>query len=357
MHIVVILLIIFAAALVPIFSARGLPDNLDILPIRTATPSTPTPTPVAISIPSSKLLNTNYHVFQSFNNCGPAALSMALRFYNIVVSQQELGNALRPYQNPQGDNDDKSTTLAEMAEKAKDYGLIPYHRPLGNAELVKQFIAADIPVITRTWLKPADDIGHYRVVKGYEESTKEFIQDDSLQGKNLRYTYSEFNVLWEKFSYEYLVLVPPEKDSRARQILGINSDPKAAWQSAVKYAEDQLLKEPNNIYVRFNLSVALYYVGNYQRSVTEFEKIEAQLPFRTLWYQIEPIQAYYELGNYDRVFSITEKILNNHNRAFSELYVIRGDIYRKQNNNDRAREEYAKAVEYNRSFADKVPVI
>src|SRR3972149_669531 len=100
-----------------------------------------TPTPTLNPPPTSKILSGNYHVFQSFNNCGPAALSMALSHYGITVSQQELGLALRPYQNPQGDNDDKSVTLEGLAEKAKEYNLIPYHRPNGNMEMVKHAIA------------------------------------------------------------------------------------------------------------------------------------------------------------------------------------------------------------------------
>ena len=161
------------------------PESLIINPTTSLSPTLP-------PIPSQKILLTKYHIFQTFNNCGPAALSMTLRFYGINVSQTELGNALRPYQIAGGDNDDKSVTLEELAEKSKEYGFTPYHRPMGNPEIVKQFIANDIPVITRTLTKPNEDIGHYRVVKGYDETAGTFIQDDSLQNKNLEYSYKEF---------------------------------------------------------------------------------------------------------------------------------------------------------------------
>ena len=313
---------------------------------------TTAPVPTLPPIPSQKILLTDYHIFQTFNNCGPAALSMALRFYGINVSQAELGNALRPYQVAGGDNDDKSVTLEELAEKSKEYGFIPYHRPMGNPEIVKQFIANDMPVITRTLTKPNEDIGHYRVVKGYDEATGTFIQDDSLQNKNLEYSYEEFNEIWKKFNYEYLVLAPKEKQEIAEKILGKNKDAKTAWQSAVGNSENELANNPNDIYARFNLSVAYYNVGNYEGSTREFERVEGLLPFRTLWYQIEPIQAYYELGNYDRVFAITDKILNNYNRAFSELYILRGKIYQNQGDIDAARAEYEKAGFYNSSLKE-----
>lgn len=313
---------------------------------------TPVPSPILPSVPNRKILATDYHIFQSFNNCGPAALSMALRFYGINVSQAELGNALRPYQIPGGDNDDKSVTLEELAEKSKEYGFIPFHRPMGNPQLVKQFIANDMPVITRTWTAPSEDIGHYRVIKGYDETFGIFIQDDSLQNKNLEYTFADFNEIWKKFNYEYLVLVPQEKQKLAEQILGENSNEKITWQNAVENSENEILSSPNDIYARFNLSVALYNIQDYKRSAEEFEKVENLLPFRTLWYQIEPIKAYYELGNYDRVFLITDRILNNFNRAFSELYILRGKIYQKQGNIQAARSEFERAVFYNSNLEE-----
>lgn len=322
-------------------------NNLSHVPQSPTQTPTPTPKFVLNNPEITKTLNNDYHVFQTFNNCGPAALSMALSYYGINETQQNLGQDLRPYQNPQGDNDDKSVTLEELAEKSKEYGFIPYHRPNGNIEIIKLFITYDIPVIARTLTKANVDIGHYRIVKGYDDQTNEIIQDDSLQNKNLRFSYSDFNTLWKQFNYEYLVLVPIDKVKIAEQILEEDKDEKIAWRKAVQNSENELLENPNDTYARFNLSVALYSVSEYQKSVEEFEKVENLLPFRTLWYQIEPILAYYELGNYDRVFEITDRVLSNYNRAFSELYLIRGNIYKNQGNITAARSEFQKAVFYN----------
>lgn len=298
--------------------------------------------------PVTKILPGGIHVFQSFNNCGPAALSMALSYYGIQETQAVLGQSLRPYQVAGGDNDDKSVTLEELAEKSKEYGFVPYHRPNGNIDLIKLFITYDIPIIARTWLKPNEDIGHYRVIKGYDQN--QIIQDDSLQGKNLYYSYDDFNIIWKKFNFEYLVLVPVEKKEIAEAILAEDFDPKKSWEKAVENAKTQLQENPEDIYTRFNLSVAYYNIGDYQKSVEEFEKVESRLPFRTLWYQIEPIKAYFELENYDRVFEITNRVLSYHNRSFSELYLIRGEIYLKQGQKDLAKSEFEKAYFYNKNL-------
>ena len=68
-----------------------------------------------------------------------------------------------------------------------------------------------------------------------------------------------------------------------------------------------------------------------------------------LWYQIEPILAYNKLGEEEKVLEITSAILNNHNRAFSELYQLRGRIYMKRGDLDTARGEFEKALYYNKN--------
>lgn len=317
----------------------------------------PTPTVTLTPLPEKILLSNDYHIFQSFNNCGPAAFSMALSYYGISASQETLGETLRPYQIPGGNNDDKSVTLDELEEKSKEYGLVPFHRPAGTPETIKRFLAAGIPVITRTWLHTGEDIGHYRIIKGYDDTTSEFIQDDSLQGKNLRYSYDEFDELWQAFSYEYLVLVPKEKEKLAKTILGDNADEKISWEKALQLSRTQATAEPESVYPVFNEVVALTRLGRFEEATRSFESIENRLSFRMLWYQIEPIIAYQKIKNYDKVFAMTDAILNNQNRAFSELYFIRGQMYEEQGDSELAKAEYEKAALYNRNFKPAIDAL
>lgn len=320
--------------------------------------SSPSPPPIQlITPPEVKILPNTYHIFQSFNNCGPASLSMALSYFDINVSQTILGQELRPYQVAGGDNDDKSVTLSEMAKKGEEYGLLSYHRPNGNFDIIKKFIAYDIPILTRTWTKPAEDVGHFRLIKGYDQTSNEIIQDDSLQGKNLRYSVDDFDTLWKKFNYEYLVLVPKDKKEIAEAILEKNLDEEYAWKEAVKISNAQLEQNPDDFYAGFNLSVAYFHLKDYRKSTKEFEKVESRLPFRTLWYQIEPIKSYFELGDYERVFQITEKVLNYYNRAFSELYLLRGESHLKLGEKEKARLEFEKAVLYNKNLKEAIDAL
>jgi tetratricopeptide (TPR) repeat protein len=324
----------------------------NVSPVVTAVTGSLAPAPTLLPLPSSKIIENDYQIFQTFNNCGPAALSMALSYHGIDKSQLELGLNLRPYQNPQGDNDDKSVTLDELAKEGEKYSLLAYVRPHGNTRLLKAFIVQGLPVIIETTLTKNDDIGHFRVVKGYDDPAGVIIQDDSLQGHNIQFSQDEIDNMWKEYDYKYLVLVPKDKQGAAETILGKDLDGKIAWRQAAEANQQSLLLNPNDVNSRFNLSVAFYHLGNYQQAVSEFEKIENQLPFRTLWYQIEPIEAYFALGNYQRVFTLTDKILNNGNRAFSELYIIRGKIYQKQGNINAAGSEFEKAVFYNKNMPE-----
>jgi hypothetical protein len=300
-----------------------------------------------LHLPASAYIPNDYQVYETWNNCGPASLSMALSYFGIHESQQVLGEILRPYENTTGDNDDKDVTFEELAGEARTFGLLAYYRPDGNMQLLKRFLAIGLPVVAETVMTTNDDIGHYRVVKGYNASTGMIIQDDSMQGHDVQFSYADFDSMWKKYNYEYLVLAPKSKQRLVEAILGKDLDARTAWENTVKMDEAALAQNPGDVDSTFNLSVADYYVGDYRGSVQAYEQVQAQLPFRTLWYQIEPIESYSMLGDYQRVFTITASILNDGNRAFSQLYILRGEIDKKEGNLAAARAEFQNAVTYN----------
>jgi tetratricopeptide (TPR) repeat protein len=309
------------------------------------------------SIYNKKILPIDYWIKQTPNNCAPAALSIALSYFDITVSQEELAADLRPNNNLEKKDDDKSTPPEELAEKIKEYGLIPYYRANGSPELIEQFISNDIPIVIRTLLYPDQDYAHYRVVKGYDSIKKEIIQDDSLEGKNLHFTYEEFNKLWQPFNYSYLLLVPKDKQSLVESILGEELDPKTAWKNAELRAREELDANPGSYKSGFNVVTALFYQGDYAGSLREFEKVSSRLPMHTMWYQMEPIQAYYNIGNYDKVFSLSNKIFADGNKGYSELYMLRGQAYEAKGELSLAKVEFEKALLYNKNLEPAIEAL
>ena len=298
----------------------------------------------------SALVDNQYHTYQTFNNCGPATLSMILNWYGVKASQSELGDKMRPYQIPSGDNDDKTIFTYEFTEWAQKYGLKAVDRRNGDIELLKHFTANGIPVVVKTWLHPGEDIGHFRIVRGFDEGSGVIIQDDSYEGPNKKISYFDFLGMWQPFNYDYIVVYSAELEEKVMAILGNEWDEQISWQNTLARAQKEKQLDPNGFYPDFNISVASYHLGDFNTSVESFERVEAKFPRRMLWYQIEPILAYQKLGNYDRVFEIIQKILDNGNRAFSELYMIRGEIYLEKGEKDKARQEFEQALLYNKNL-------
>jgi tetratricopeptide (TPR) repeat protein len=292
-------------------------------------------------------LENLHHEYQTFNNCGPATLSMILNWYGIKTNQHELGSKMRPFQNPEGDNDDKTIFTYEFVEWAQDYGLMGISRVNGDLELIKLLTSNNIPVVVKTWLNKNEDIGHFRLILGYDESEQIIFQDDSYHGPNKKISYYDFLSMWQPFNYDYIIIFKPEMQDIVEEIIGEEMDETKAWENALDRARAESILDGNNIYPVFNISTSAYHLDDFQTSIESFEKVENALPRRMLWYQIEPILAYKETGNFKKVFEKTDKILNGGNRAFSELYIIRGDIFLEMEEIDKAMSEFELALKYN----------
>ncbi len=297
--------------------------------------------------PSQYTLGTSRFVSQTFNNCGPASLSMVMSMMGKDVSQQDLASIMRPFNNPAGGVDDKSIFAHEFVETAKKYGFESLSRPNGNEDILKKLVANDIPVVVRTWLHPDEDIGHFRIVRGFDDTRGVFIQDDSYEGPNLEYSYETFRQMWKPFNYGYILVYPKEKSDVVEAILGDEFNEKIAWKNAKENAEREIATGSADSYSHFNLATALYYLEDYEKSINEYEKVSSALPSRMLWYQYEILDAYLKSKQYEKVLSLATDILNRGNTAYSEMYLLRGYVYREQGSFQKAQEEFEKALYYN----------
>lgn len=300
---------------------------------------------------TSASLTIPIYMSQTFNNCGPANLAMLFNFWGTPITQQKIAEDLRPFNNPKGGVDDKSVYNSEMAAYAKLNGFESVVRPNGDTEKIKKLLANGVPVVVSAWLKENEDIGHYRLVKGFDESTKTFSTDDSYLGPNQSYSYDQFMKLWKPFNYVYFITFPEEKSEIVNAILGEEVDQNIAYRRSIERAERDLKTNPYDTDAEFNIATANYHLGNFQKTVEIFEKVESKLPNRMLWYQLEPIYAYKQTENDDKALYHADKLLNNGNLAFSEMYQLKGEIFLQQGKKDEAKEMFEKAFFYNKQYS------
>ena len=166
---------------------------------------TATPTPP----PDSVLLAPMNYQAQTLNNCGPASIAIILGYYDHWIAQQKVSEEVDPGPSP-----------CQIADYVHRYDLKarPYWSPR-SVEPVRLLLANGIPVIANQLLEEQSHIGHYRVVKGYDDATEVFIIDDPLQrkGPDMRMTYEAFEALSNAGAF--IPVYHPNKDALVRSMM------------------------------------------------------------------------------------------------------------------------------------------
>jgi hypothetical protein len=151
--------------------------------------NTPTVTPTPTAAPKTALLNGMNHQWQTYNNCGPAALAIALGFFGKQVTQGQLNDqGFRPMTSPSHLTSKFNT--ADFGAQTRSYA-IPATREQ-TLNLLKYLLANDIPVIVLQRLNLDERISHYRVAEGYDDSAGVIIFDDPYYGAGYRLSYDAF---------------------------------------------------------------------------------------------------------------------------------------------------------------------
>lgn len=291
---------------------------------------------------SKALLPGAKWVPQTFNNCGPATTSMILQYFGFNVSQEETKAKLRT--NP----DDKNVFTYEMADYIKnDYGISSKLLYGGDINLLKKLIANGFYVVVEDWLHPNEDIGHVTIIRGFDDEQGVLIADDSYIGVNITYPYEIFtNSQWKPFNYEYLPIYKEESESLLKAIVGDNWDTNAMYQSAVKKAQSEVDMNQDDMYAWFNLGTSMYALEDFSGAKIAFEKSQSiGWPKRMLWYQIQPIQNYNALGEYQKAIELANISLIG-NDSFAEAHLEKAIAYKGLGDNEKAREEVNIALSY-----------
>ena len=178
-------------------------------PTDTPTPTpTYTPTPTPTPPPSSVLLEPMNYQPQTFNNCGPTSIAILLGYYDHWITQHTVNEQVPPGPSPC----DIVDYMPQYQLKARAYRS-PFPR-----DPTRHLLANGIPVIVGQLLSVGSDIGHYRVIKGYDDVTQEFISDDPLQsqGPDSRISY----VTFARLSTNSIIPVyPPEMDPLVQSLM------------------------------------------------------------------------------------------------------------------------------------------
>jgi hypothetical protein len=317
--------------------------------------STHAQTPALPAVPAAYQLNGVQHYYQTWNNCGPATLSMALSYYGYTDDQAIAAAWLKP--NPE----DKNVSPWQMAEYVNTQlpgTLRAIIREGGSLDLVKLLISQNFPVIMEAGYDPPNDpqgwMGHYLMVYGYDDALGILRTMDSFEGPNYTYEYAYIDEFWRHFNRLYMVVYPIEREQELMMLLGSDADETQNWNNALATARAEAVANPNDPYAWFNMGTNFVGLGDYESAALAFDQarnVGEGLPFRMLWYQFGPFEAYYNVGRYNDMVMLAQALLNDGGgQLIEETYYYGGLARMGLGEIERARSNFDQAIFFNPNF-------
>lgn len=307
-------------------------------------------------IPASARMFGFVYAKQTWNNCGPANLTMALSYYGWQRDQSYAAEFLKP------DREDKNVNPQEMVRFVNEQSdLRAVTRIGGNLNLLKRLIAAQIPVIIETGYMPEgyDWLGHYQTLVAYDELQKVFYVYDSFLGSGdggsgLPETYTDLDNNWKHFNRTFIVIYEPSRENEVRDILGDLADPIQAAEIALETARQEARANARDAFAWFNIGTALTRLGRYEEAAVAYDQArrEGSLPWRMTWYQFGPFEAYYQTGRYDDVIALVNVNLTNGAQYVEETYYWQGKVLQARGDLAGARQAFSQALRRNYRYEE-----
>jgi tetratricopeptide (TPR) repeat protein len=334
-------------------------------PAPTASPSPipPPPTATPPPVPESARLNHIGHIFQDWNNCGPATLAMALSYFQFYPTQSDTASVLKP--NPE----DRNVSPFEMAAYVNEQTeFAAFDRTNGTLDTLKRLLANGNPVIIELGIDPPGEYawlewyGHYLLVVAYDDAQEQVWVYDSwfgtseVPGENAHpdgriIKYDALSDYWRQFNNNYIVLYRSEEEAAVHDIIGQDMDDAYMWQQSLIRNQTLLNQEPEDAFLWFNLGTTYNALGDFEKGAAAFDQARnIGLPWRMLWYQFGPYQAYYEVGRYQDVILLADTTLLDR-PYFEESYYYKGLALAAMGNESEARDNLERAVRFNPNFA------
>jgi tetratricopeptide (TPR) repeat protein len=275
----------------------------------------PTVTPAATfpALPAQFKLPSPPYQKQTANNCGPAALSMALHMYGWEGDQADIAQFIKPVS---GDRNVNPEELRYYVRTQAGWLNLEY-RVGGSIDQLKRLLAANYPVMVEsvTSLDPNDALGptddlwaaHYLLITAYDDNIQEFTVQDTYHGADLTIPYSQLEEEWKPFNNLYMVMYYPQFEEEMKALLASNWDADLNRQNALAASQADIATNPADAFAWFNLGSNLVYFDRYEEAARAYDKArEIGLPLRMFRYQFGPFLAYFHSGRNDDLLVLTD---------------------------------------------------
>jgi tetratricopeptide (TPR) repeat protein len=322
----------------------------------TAVPATPTTAPTAKpeQIAPATFLEPMSHWFQGWNQCAEESIAMALSYFGSKLGPNDVTAYLRPNNGPKGSKNVESNRIVDYLH-SQGMKAEAYHG--GTVDRVKRLVAVGVPVIVGQWQNRTDHagIGHWRVVRGYDDAKGIFLINDSMEGASVPITYAEFDDLWPVYDYVYIPVWNGKLAPSVQKVMGEEMNVSVNIAHNISYVQNRIEQQPTNAELYMALGGAYFWSGDNQKAVDAYHKAKSMGLIQkyqwTLWYQSWPVTAMVNLGMYDEALQVSQENIRTAG-VFAIMHYERGIIYEKQGNIATAKREYQMALVDDKNYPD-----
>jgi hypothetical protein len=224
--------------------------------------------PTPAGAPARAVFPEMKHVWQSLNNCGPAAVVMALSTLGVDANQETARLALR------GTDVRRGMGPQGVGPWVKDnFDLRSTWRNGGTIDTIKSLVANGFAPMVTQWMQDpwVSRIAHWRTVRGYDDAASVVYVNDSMLGNMVSLPYEWFGRNWQSFSYRYMVIYKPEDEKLLKAIMGPQVSDSIMRRDLYQRAKSEALTQNTN-FAWLAYGEAAYSFGMFEEAVAAFEK-------------------------------------------------------------------------------------
>jgi tetratricopeptide (TPR) repeat protein len=288
------------------------------------------------------------HTWQKWNNCGPSTVLMALSAFGLTLDQLDVAAQIKP------DREDTNVSPDELAAFARVQGLEAIVRLNGDRHVARALLRSGVPVLAEQWIdvEGRGQMGHYRLITGFDDSAGEFVVHDSYYGPSRRHAFDDLERMWRPFLGTYVVVYRAAQEPAVRAAIGADWDDDAMRSRALERAQAWSVSDANEAWAWFALGEARAGLGDFGGSVAAFDRaIAIGLPFRAFWYQFGYYRALVETGAYERAVAHADMTLETMGgENLEESHYWRGVALARMGRMEEARASLERALEFNPLF-------
>ncbi len=317
-------------------------------------PATVAPTAKPEPLASATFLEPMSHWFQGWNQCAEESISMAVSYFGIKLDPNNVTAFLRPNNGVKGSKNVESNRIVDYLH-SQGVHADAYHG--GTVDRVKRLVAVGVPVIVGQWQNRTDHagIGHWRVVRGYDDAKGVFLINDSMEGAAVPISYAEFDDLWPVYNYVYIPVWNDRLAPNVQKVMGDDMNRTVNVAHDVTYVQNRIEQQPTNAELFFALGGAYFQAGEFQKAVDAYHKTRSmgliqKYPW-TLWYQSWPVTAMVNLGMNDEALQVSQENIHSAG-VYAIMHYERGIVYEKQGDMATAKHEYQMALVDDKNYTE-----